>query len=101
MRTKRRNTYVVNHPLNVDISSNASFSNSLAQYNISNNYLSTTTPVSSSISERPTHGSVKSVNSLDDNHRSHELPHQMQNSQYSIDQPSTTGSSTTDLVTRT
>ncbi|XP_031634860.1 NPC intracellular cholesterol transporter 1 isoform X2 [Contarinia nasturtii] len=100
MRTKRRNTYVVNHPLNIDISSNASVSNSLAQSNATNNYLSSTTPISSSsVSERP-HGSL---NSESDNHQSNklELPHQMQHSRYSIDLPSTTESSTTDLVTNT
>lgn len=104
MRNKRRNTYVVNNPHNIDITSNASLSNSLAQSNTTNNYLSSTTAISSSMFERPTHESMKSTNSLDDNHRSHELPHQMQHSQYSqnsIDLPSTTESSTTDLVTRT
>lgn len=100
MRTKRRNTYVVNDPNNVNISSNASLSNSLAQSNTTNYNLSSTTPISSSMSDQPTHGSLKSVNSLDDNHRSTELPHPLRHSQYSFDQPSTTDSSasTTDLV---
>lgn len=102
MRTKRRNTYVVNQPVNIDTSSNACVSNSSAQSNTANDYLSSTSPVSSSMSERPTNGSLKSVHSLDDdNHGSLELPHQMQHSRNSIDLASTTDSSTTDLVTRT
>lgn len=101
MRKNRRNTYVINHPLSADISSKASLSDSLAQSNTTN-YDMSTAGISSSVSDRPTHGSsLKSVNSLDDNHRSHNMPHQLQHSQYSIDLPSTTESSTTDLVTST
>lgn len=94
MRNKRRNTYVVNHPLNIDLSSKESFSNSIAQSNTTNYDLSSSAPESSSI--QPAHGSMKSIQSLDDT-----MPHQIKRSQYSIDQPSTTESSTTDLVTST
>lgn len=92
MRNKRRNTYVVNHPLNIDLSSKESFSNSLTQSNTTNYDLSSSAPESTI---QPAHGSLKSVQSLDDNTST--LPHQLKRSQYSIDQ--STESSTTDLVT--
>ena len=97
MRNKRRNTYVVNHPLNIDLSSKESFSNSIAQSHTTNYDLSSSTPESTSI--QPAHGSMKSIQSFDDHTVT--IPPQLKHSQYSIDQPSTTESSTTDLVTTT
>lgn len=74
MRTQRRNADIVRPALNSDISS-------------------TSTTV---LPERTTDGSMSSVHSIDENHRSSP---QSQYSESSIDQPSTTVS-TSNLVTR-
>lgn len=65
MRNKRRNTYVVNRTNSNRTSHETNVPNSSAQFDSAYNDVSSTATISSSITNRPADGSMKSLDGID------------------------------------